>query len=145
MNCPKYKNIKSVSLKEIFLSVNKKKNVTTLPILFTTFTACAAVNTATFYMGSSQPTEIQRYSMALLFLYFVFPGLALGLFLSATYISNKPLRKAVFNELSNIFAHIKELWWKVSVLKYFEIMQQLLILFSFSHTIYLSLSHTLLE
>jgi hypothetical protein len=110
MNSPEYKNIKSVSLKEIFLSDNKKENVTTLPILFTTFTACAAAITATFYMGSSQPTKIQRYSMALLFLYLVFPGLALGLFLSATYISNKHLRKAVFNELSNIFAHIKELW-----------------------------------
>jgi len=140
MSSPEYKNIKSVSLKEIFLSDNKKENVTTLAILFTTFTACALAISATFYVGSSQPTEIRGYSMALLFLYLVFPGLALGLFLSVTYISNKPLRKAVFNELSNIFAHIKELWWKVSVLKYFEIMQQLLILFSFSHTIYLPLS-----
>lgn len=109
LNSPEYKNIKSVSLKEIFLSDNKKENVTTLAILFTSFIACAMAITATFYVGSSQPTEIHRYSTALLFLYLVFPGLALGLFLSATYISNKPLRKAVFHELSNIFARIKEL------------------------------------
>ena len=108
MNAPEYKESTSVFSKEIFLSENKKANVTTLAILFATLIVTGAAITATVYVGSSKPTELHKYAMDLLFLYLDLPGLAMGLFLSANYIFNKPLRKAVGNEIKNIFARFKE-------------------------------------
>ncbi len=108
LNAPEYKKSKSVFLKEIFLSHNKRNNVTSLAILFIILLVGGVAITASIYVSSSKPIELHKYSMALLFLYLVLPGLTMNLFLAANYISNKPLRKAIYNEMTNIFAQITE-------------------------------------